>query len=118
MTLRELIESDVAAVFLNTEDFAEQITRYIGGDDGNVQTMTAIVEIDQPTFEKSRGRGYETRATVMVEDAVTVATGDAFLIRSERYEVLTVKPVEHGAREVTCVRYASEARGVRTAGDI
>jgi len=118
MTLRELIASDVASVFLNTDEFAEQVIRYVGGDSGNRQAVSAIVEIEQPTFEKERGRGYQTKAMVMVDDAVTVATGDAFLIRNERYEVLAVKPVEHGAREVSCVRYASEARGVRTAGDI
>lgn len=118
MTLKALIESDVSAVFLNTSDFAEQVIRYIGGDSGNRQAVTAIVDIEQPSFEKERGRGYATKAMLMVDDATTFKTGDAVLIRNDRYEVKTVKPADFGAREVSCMRYESEARGVRTAGDI
>lgn len=118
MTLKSLMQSDVTDIFLNTSDFAEQVTRYIGGDAGNRQAVTAIVHLDQPTFETARGRGYETKGTISLDDASIVENGDAFLIGGERYEVVAVKPVEFGLKEATVVRYSTEARGVRTAGDI
>jgi len=118
MTLKSLIEADVASVFLNTDEFAETVTRLIGGDAGHTQLITAVVTLDQPTFERSRGRGYETRSTMMIDDASAIATGDAVLIRGVRYEVITVKPADFGSVDVTLSRYASEARGVKTAGDI
>ncbi len=45
MTLKELIESDVADVFMNTDDFAEDVTYYPAGG-GASRTVSAIVDED------------------------------------------------------------------------
>lgn len=118
MTLSSLISSDVASVFLNTDEFAETVTRYIGGDPGYTQSLTSVVTLDQPEFETSRGRGFEIRGTALFDDAATLNQADALLIRGERYEVRTVKPAAFGVIEVTVVRYVPDAKGVRTAGDL
>lgn len=116
MTLKALIQSDVTEVFMNTSDFAEQVIRWKCGDSGNRQAVTAVVIFEDVDFKRdSRGRGYHTRGKVLVDDSVTINNGDAVQVRGERYDVLSVDVVDNGLREVTVVRYDSEARGVRTA---
>lgn len=118
MTLSSLISSDVSSVFLNTGEFAETVTRYARGSASSQTSLTAVVSLEQPDFESSRGRGFEIRGAAMFASTVTLNQADALIVRGERYEVRTVKPAAFGIIEVTLVRYVPDAKGVRTAGDI
>lgn len=118
MTLAAVMQSDVSSVFMQTGEFAESVIRYVKGDSEHRQSFTAVVDLMQPEFSEERGRGYITRGTVIVDDSVTVSAGDAFDIRGDRYEVVSVKPAAYGIVEASVTRYETEARGVRRAGDL
>lgn len=120
MSLSDLIVSDVADVFLDTDDFASTIIRYIGGDVGNTSTFTGIVTMDGTNINDGRGRGYDHMASLVLSSSVTIEVGDAIKHGDERYEVKTVGEIEHGMRTVTLLRYQPDTKGgkVFRTGDI
>ena len=111
MSLANQILSDVDDVFLNLDDFAETIIRYIGGDVGNISSFTGIVTVEQTQVNDGRGRGFDHMASLVLSSDVTIAVGDAIKHGDERYEVKTVGDPEHGMRTCHLVRYQPEVKG-------
>ena len=118
MALNDLIISDVTDVFFDSDEFAEQVSRYSGGDQGNIQTMTAVVTLFAPQKSETRGIGYVHRGDLMIADDTTLAARDAVKVRGLRYEVEAVSDSQHGTKTAKIVRYEPEAKGVRKAGDL
>ncbi len=115
MTLKSQIQSDVDTVFLSTSDFAEQIIRYVGGDEGNVQALTGVVTLEVPEKSDESGRSYVQTGMVMIADSVTVTTQDALQIRGSRYEVNAVGVADFGAIELTVTRKIADIKGRKMA---
>lgn len=118
MSLADLIASDVDDVFLVTDDFAETMLRYAGGDRDNTTSVTGVVTWAPTVPSDTRGKGYVRRGELLLNDSVTVTAADAFLINERRYEVESLDDPQYGSRIVRLIRYESEAKGVRKAGDI
>lgn len=113
MTLASQILSDVSEVFLDLEDFAETVQRYVGGDLGNVQQMTAVVTLDPVTVDDGRGRAYLHRANMVVASSVVINAGDAVKVGENRYEVERVGDSKHGMKTAFLTRYQQEVKGGR-----
>lgn len=113
MTLASQILSDVSEVFLDLDDFAETVLRYVGGDAGSVRQMTAVVTLDPVTVDDGRGRGYTHRASMVLASSVVITVGDAVKVGQNRYEVERVGDAQHGMRTVFLTRYQPEVKGGR-----
>ena len=120
MSLKDLMISDVSDVFLQLDDFADTIIRYVGGDAGNVKTFTGIVTIHPAMASHDRGRGTDQAAELVLSSDVALAAGDAIKFGDERYEVKAVSDPEHGMKTASLYRYIPEMRGgkVLRSGDL
>jgi hypothetical protein len=105
--------SDVADVFLQTDDFATQIIRYVGGDEGNIKTFVGIVTLHPAMTNDGRGRGYDHTADVVFAEATELLPGDAIKHDGNRYEVKAVTEAEHGMKSATVTRYQAEVKGAK-----
>jgi hypothetical protein len=94
LTLKERIAADASAVFLNEDDFATEITRRIGGEPDNTETLLAIVEWDTElgTNEMpgearniSDRTGQPLRRTVLLE--VPIATAEQLVPQKDAFVV-------------------------------
>ncbi len=98
MSLNDLIASDVADVFLQVDDFAEQIIRYTDGDKSRASAITGLVTWKADDVDNfDRGRGIDRRGEVLFAESVTVSLTDQLKIGGEVYQVETVGPVHDGA---------------------
>lgn len=118
MSLNNLMASDVADVFLQVDDFAEVILRYVGGERDRHEDVTGIVTWSPTVVTDTRGRGFTRRCELFLNDSVTVAASDAFKIGQRRCEVEAIDEAQDGARVVHLVHYESETKGLRRAGDV
>lgn len=88
-TLAEQIEADVSSVFLNTDEFAESVTRHVAG----IADAETDVSATGVFIEDAADRQYETgdqivrMATLQIAETVTVADRDAWTIRSQRWDI-------------------------------
>lgn len=113
MTLAALMVTDVSDVFMNTEDFASSVIRYIGGSESNTRSITAIVTLSQVQENDDRGRGYIHRAAMDLSEDVILTAADAIKYDGNRYEIEGIGAAEHGMRTVTLIRYQAEAKGAK-----
>lgn len=113
MSLNELIASDVDDVFLQVDDFAAVLKRFVGGDEGNLVVITGIPGDDMSATDDQRGRGYTHSRTLDFADGTTLAENDAIKIGSLRYEVEAISDPVHGMRTARLVRYQPEVKGGR-----
>lgn len=111
MTLAAQILTDVDDVFLQTDDFAKTITRYVGGDEANTLQITGIVVVQSVSIQDSRGRGFVQAAEMHLSSDTTIHEGDGIKYENERYEVKTIGATEHGMRLVSLVKYKPEVKG-------
>ena len=111
MTLAAQMIADVSTVFMNTDDFASSVIRYIGGDVSNTRSITAIVTLSPVQENSDRGRGYMHRATMDLSEDVVLTTADAIKYDGDRYEIEGIGAAEHGMRTVSLIRYQPEVRG-------
>lgn len=111
MNLSDLMATDVDDVFMVTDDFAETMIRYIGGDSGNTSSIVGIFTPESTQPNDGRGRGYDHMATLALSSAVTLKVGDALKHGNDRYEVKTVGDEVHGMRTCELVRYEADVRG-------
>lgn len=118
MSLNQLISEHVATVFLNTDHFAEVVTRYAKGDRDIRSSVTGIVTYQPADVLTTRGKGYRRIATLAVSSDVVIDPADAFLLGSDRYEVTAIDAPQNGMRTVHLQQYESEAKGLRRAGEI
>jgi hypothetical protein len=86
MTLRAQITSDVAAVFLETDDFAETIVHYPAGKVQDAESITAVVDYD--TLEATPDEGGKIRQRALLELAISVTvTIERGLQSSSTFEI-------------------------------
>ena len=114
VTLRALITADISDVFLQTDEFAETVTRQIGGLTGNTEDQTGIVFFTDTSVDRGRGKGQLTDATIDMADANEVTINDSYLINCIRYEVMAINPTVHGTKKVDLRRYAGERAEARS----
>jgi hypothetical protein len=76
MSFRDELAADVTAVFLNSSEFAENITYYRRSEPGKPRTVTAVVDRGMERDEPQQYRT-ETRQTLVVQCASDSATGIA-----------------------------------------
>ena len=120
MSLHDLIASDVADVFLVTDDFATQIRRYIEGDQDHQVIVTGIVTWYPTMDEDGRGRATKRRGEILLSSSLNLSMKDAFAIGSDVVQVESIGPKQDGAQVVTITQTLPETRGakpIRT-GDI
>lgn len=118
MSLADQITSDVADVFLVTDDFAEVVRRYAGGDVSKSSAVTAIVTWQPVQVSTDRGRAYTQEAELLISSDVTISETDAFAIGSRRCEVISVTESDDGVKTVM-VKYNKPAeKGVRKADSL
>lgn len=113
MSLADQILTDVDDVFLDLDDFAQTVLRYIGGDVGNTKTFTAVVTLDPAAVDDDRGRGYVHRATMVMNADIAIVEGDAIKVGELRYEVVTKGDPQYGMRTVSLIRYKAETKGAK-----
>ena len=111
MTLASQILADVDDVFLQLDDFASQVIRYVGGDSGNSKAITGVVTLGGVSTNDGRGRGYDHDATMLLNSDVAITVGDAIKHGDDRYEVKHVGDPQYGMRTVTLRRYQPEVKG-------
>jgi hypothetical protein len=120
MSLKTLIISDVANVFLQVDDFAETCQRFVGGDAGNIKTIIGIPGDDMPAIDDVRGRGYTHSRTFDIAETSTLTEADAVQIGAFRYEVVHVSDPMQGMKTAKLARTQQEVKGGRVfrTGDI
>lgn len=111
MSLADQILADVDDVFLQTDDFAQTVLRYIGGDSGNVRQITAMVTLDPVAIDDGRGRGYLHSATMLLNADTPITEGDSVKVGELRYEVKKPGDPQYGMRTVMITRYQADVKG-------
>lgn len=101
----------VSTVFMNTDHFAETCQRLVGGDEGDVRSITGIPGDDMAIEDDSRGRGYTHRRTFDFAESSTLLPTDAIKISGIRYEIDSITDPVHGIRTANLVRYQPEQKG-------
>lgn len=113
MNLRNLISSDASSVFLNTDDFAESVTRYIDGQPGVQEAVVAVVIHGDVDVELAQGRGRTASVTLQMAESQSVSETDAFMVDGKRFEVIKVGQPNEGMRVVYCHEYRGDRREAR-----
>ena len=111
MSLNDLMLTDVADVFMQDDDFASSILRYVNGDSGNIRSITGIVTLQEPYIDDMRGRGRIHKGQVDVAEATAIAANDAVLFANNRFEVESVSDPVHGMKTAQITRYEAEHAG-------
>lgn len=97
MSLKDSIKSDVSAVFLNTEDFAESIVYFFRG--GGSTPIDAIVDRDPPAFYDAAGNVVLPSFTIDIADSSSTGVlksvldtgGDEVELTAENGDVLATR---------------------------
>ena len=115
-----MISSDVSSVFFNTDDFAEIVLRYVGGDDSNVATIpAAVVFWNEPQLREESGRDVMQTGVVTMPTTQTITTADALSIGGVRCEIERIETVgTHGMRSVYVKRKIADIKGRKMAEGI
>lgn len=114
MTLKSLITSDVTSVFLNTDEFAERVTRYPCGDRvGGGFSVTGVFEEQEPAKDTSRGQANVRRGTLHVAAGTDVSDNDSYLINSELWQLESWGRTDSAMMALELVRHEEHRRKVR-----
>ena len=109
MSLKDLIESDVQDVFLDTDEFAETVTRYSSGTGAGV-SVTAIVTLDDGEVDTSSGTTHVHNGYCDVPEATIVNVKDSFTIRGNATQVTKVREADSGMKRFWFERVSYENR--------
>lgn len=116
MTLASQIQSDNAAVFLNTDDFAQSVTRYPLAVTADAVAVTAVWEPDEPSVtgmgsaqNRERGLDNDRKGTLRIAETVGADTRDTWLIASQLWSTLSVQTVD-GMQYCRLQRWENELR--------
>lgn len=113
MTFRDLITSDVTTVFLDVDDFAEAMLRFVGGDPANGKSFVGVAGDDVAVPDSDHGRGYTHSRTVEFAATATLSPTDALKIGSLVYQVESITDPVHGMQSAKLVRYEPETKGAK-----
>ena len=113
MSLSDLIAADVAAVFLNADDFAVEVRQYVGGEQSIQRRVTGVVTW-YPTAEMDdRGRATKRRGELLLSSDAVVTVRDAFRIGDDLAQVEAVGQKQDGAVVVQITQTLPETRGAK-----
>lgn len=110
-TLKDQIESDVSAVFQNTEEFAETWTQWPAGVEASAATV--VVNPDFPIGQENtgtkrltnRGDEQETNFEISVASTVAVTERDVWIDENSiQYQTVAVGPIEGSMRRLLIQR--------------
>lgn len=118
MTIRSLIDSQASSLLIDTDAFAETVTRRKGGKCTRSVNQTAVVFWESPEVERGRGKGTLYASSMELASANPVEEGDSYLINSIVYEVVTVGRAVHGLKNVTLRRMDSERTEARVSRNL
>lgn len=104
MTLASQISDDVADVFLNTDDFAETVSRYPLGVAASAESVTAVFAERDPSQDTTRGDDNMRTGALHVADSVDADPRDSWLIQSEVWETTSVSGSSGGMKVVEVKR--------------
>lgn len=110
MRLNELIESQATTVFLNTDQFAEEVTHRPLGDDARDAAVIANVVWEQTAENQDGGVGNRLKGQLDVAGELAVDPTDRWVIDGEEYQTLTVGNPQGGLRQVTVQRITTQRR--------
>ena len=102
MTLSEQVVADVATVFLNTDDFAETVTRI--ASDGTRDGFTAIADTFQEEWNEF-DKVWEQRGFVELASTVTVSRSDKWDVNSKEFKVEKIGDDRHGMIRIDLIRH-------------
>jgi len=97
-TLKDAMEDDVAVIFINSAEFAIDITRYPAGVVANAVSVKAVFVTTPPVLEDVYGKGERIvhRATLDVSASVSPTRTDQYLIQGKLYQTEYVRDTEAG----------------------
>lgn len=101
-TLKDAIEDDVDVIFLNSSEFAMNVTRYPAGVVANAVSVTAVFVTLPPVLEDNYGKGERIvhRGTLDISSGSSVGRTDQWLIQGLLYQTEYVRDAEGGMRTV------------------
>ena len=111
MSLKDLMVSDVANVFMQTDDFASSVKRLVGGDESNIKSITGIAGDDTAASAEDRGRGYSHVRMFDFAETSVLEERDAIKIGDLKYGIDSITDPVHGIRTAKLVRYQPETKG-------
>lgn len=110
MTLAAQMLTDVADVFLNTDEHAATYT-YTPPLAGTPRTVTGIWELGEPRVDKSNGVELVHPATLVVASSETFAREGVLTVNSEAWPVVNVGHADTGMRTIAFERRTKIANG-------
>ena len=117
-TLKDLMASDVTDVFLDTDEFAEQVIRYAGGNvNGRAVTLLAVVTWHPTVTDYSSGRATERTGELMVAAGDTWKVTDAVKIGTQMVQVQTIGPEQYGKQTIGFIQRIPETKGWKPLSD-
>lgn len=112
MTLKDLISSDVS-LLLNSDDFAETVTRRPNGNTAGSEAQTANVFFPDAETQIAGGKSTTYDAQIQISSADSVTAADAYVIGSEVYSVVRIDKPVSGLRMVNLRRVEGDRTETR-----
>lgn len=104
MTLASQMETDVADVFLNTDEHAQTVTRVAGGVSTSVNAVWEPMESQSdttgPEVTHETGKALVWRGRLYVASSQTVAETDEWTIDGETYQCVEIGKPSGGMRVI------------------
>ena len=108
MTLKQQMAADIAGVFLNTDEHADSITRYIQGSESNTESVDAVFDEKDSSRDEQRGEDNVRRACLYLDPDQETTVDDGWLIEGNRWE--TVSEGSDGGMKVVQIQRVDEQR--------
>lgn len=109
-SLKDQIAADVSSVFLNTGEFADQVTRYPLGDTAAGKPVIGVFEEDDPQELLKSGKEIERMGTLHIAEDQEADSRDRWKINEEIWDAESVGRIEEGMKTVRLKRIVEEYR--------
>lgn len=104
MSFRDMVSADTDTIFFNTEEFAESVVHWPGGDSALATSITALFIPEDSRRDVMRGEEIVRPAVLWTKDEIAITRKDAFIVNGITYQTLKFDAVEYGARRVELQR--------------
>ena len=100
-TLKQQIASDVSAVFLDTDEFAETWTQWPRGVEANAASVVVVPDLPMAERKTHRGEEQIQKPEIWVADSVTVHEKDVWIDEgATAWQAVVIYPVEGDMRRI------------------